>query len=329
MKTNIAYIKGFSLIEVMVSLVIGLVSLLLVVNIYTGTRESHVQNDRMGEVLENGRYAMDKIATDLQTAGFFGGIIDSSKLTLDSTLSLAVDCGKSTDVNWAYDITTAGPMKALYQPNTATAGTEHTCITSAEFVTGTDILTVKRTFGDKETGSLVDNTVYLRSDNATACLWLHGSGNSPGGSSCPTSGFDDWRYLVNIYFIRPYARTAGDGIPTLCKKSLGTSVGGPAMQTVCLAEGIERFHVEFGIDTDSDRDGVANQFVDNPTAAQLLTAVSARIHVLARARRENDAFANTKTFTLGSDTFSVNDSYYRRVYSTTVMLKNLANMAGM
>lgn len=326
--------RGFSLVEVMVSLVIGLVSLLMVVNIYSSTRESHVQSERIGEVMENGRYAMHQISTDLQSLGYFGGVISLDKINLNSTLSLATDCGKSSDTNWVYDLMTYNVMQFNYQPSASTIAADHTCIASSEFLAGTDVLITKRVFGEKETGALADNTVYLRSDLASGCFWFYNSGSSatPAGSNCPTSGFDDWRYLVNIYFIRPYAQTSGDGIPTLCKKYLTVTSGGtpqPTMATVCLAEGIERFHVEFGIDTDAIPDGVANQFIDNPTQAQLNKAVSARIHVLTRARREDKAFPNAKTYTLGSDTFTKNDNYYRRLYSTTVLIKNRANMIGM
>lgn len=326
--------RGFSLIEVMVSLVIGLVALLMVVNIYSSTRESHVQSERIGEVLENGRYAMHQIANDLQSIGFLGGILTPSTITPDSTLSLVTDCGKSSETNWVYDLITDNVLQFNYQPSAATLAGDHTCVSASEFVPGTDVLVVKRAFGEKSTGALTDNNVYLRSDMSTGCLWFYNSSSSaaPSGGGCPTTGFDDWRYLVNIYFIRPYAQTSGDGIPTLCKKMLTVTTGStpqPTMQTACLAEGVERFHVEFGIDTDTIPDGVANQFVGNPTAAQLKKAVSARIHVLTRARREDKAFPNAKTYTLGSDTFTVNDNYYRRLYSTTVSMKNRAYLADM
>jgi type IV pilus assembly protein PilW len=331
---NLNTARGFSLVEVMVSLVIGLVALLMVVNIYSSTRESHVQSERIGEVMENGRYAMHQIATDLQSLGYVGGVISLDKVSLDSTLGLATDCGKSSDTNWAYDLTTYNVLQYNHQPTASAAATDHTCIAASEFTAGTDVLVVKRVFGEKETGALTDNNVFIRSDLANGCLWFYNSSNStvPGGSNCPTTGFDDWRYLVNIYFIRPYAQTSGDGIPTLCKKYLTVTSGAtpqPTMQTVCLAEGVERFHVEFGIDTDATPDGVANQFLDNPSQAQLNKAVSARIHVLARARREDKAFPNAKTYTLGSDTFTMSDNYYRRLYSTTVLINNRANLIGM
>ena len=51
---------------------------------------------------------------------------------------------------------------------------------------------------------------------------------------------------------------------------------GTADTVTCLAEGIEDFHVQFGIDTDAD--GYANQYVSSPTLAQIEGVVSARVY---------------------------------------------------
>ncbi len=331
------FVTGFSLIELMITLVISLVAMLMVVNIYSSTRQSHVQNDRIGEALEYGRYAMSLLATDLETAGFMGGIMLTTptlpalpNIKTDTGLTVATDCGKPADTNWVYDM--SNYLQYLYQASAATVAAEHQCITSGEYANGTNVLSVKRVFGNKDTSALVNNAVYLRSDRATGCLWYYNTSQTvPADTSlCPASGFDEWRYLVNIYFIRPYAKTVGDNIPTLCKKVLGATSSGTLqadMQTVCLAEGIEQFHIEYGIDTDADADARPNQFIENPTSTQLKKAVTARIYVLARARVEDAAFANNKTYNLGSVVLTKNDNYYRRVYSTTVMLRNTAGLA--
>ena len=89
----------------------------------------------------------------------------------------------------------------------------------------------------------------------------------------------------------------------------------------CLAEGVEQIHVEFGIDTDND--GVANQYLSDITAAQADTTVSARVFMLVRSSLDLD-YTNDKTYNLGhlAAIGPFNDNYYRRVYSTTVALRN-------
>lgn len=321
MYNHAKHTAGFSLIEVMITLVLGLVILGMVVNVFVNTRQNHAQNERVTETLESGRFAISKLSTDLKSTGFLGGLLDATALSLDGSLTNpTINCGPTGEADWAYTVSD-GTLEFIYNSTASNANTQHECIQTATFQAGTDVLAVKRVFSQDASGGLVANNVYLRSDNSTACLWFYDGSNSP-GAGCPTTDYSDWLYLTHVYYIRNFAVTAGDGIPTLCRKSLTVTGGAPTMGDLCLAEGVEHFHVQFGIDTDNPRDGVANQFISNPTAAQLSAAVSAKIFVLARAKRADPTFANTKTYTLGSREIDADDNFYRRVYSTTVLLRN-------
>lgn len=327
MRIYISGNKGFSLIEVMTTLVLGLVVMLMVVQLFINAKNNHVQNNRIAETLESGRYALRVLSTDLKEAGFMGGIIDPTTISVDTSLDApATNCGTSSETNWAYDVTT---YRYLQFDNAATSNTNHVCVDSTHFVSGTDILAVKRVYNQPldptaSPNPLTSNKIYLRSDYNTACLWYYdGSSTSPSGSNCPTTGVYDWKYLTNVYYIRDYATSTSDGIPTLCRESLDGSATGPNMSELCLAEGVEQFHIMFGIDTDTPQDGVANKFESSPSASDLSTrVVSARIYVLARAKQEDSTFKNTKTYHLGDRSITVNDNYYRRLYSTTVLLRN-------
>jgi type IV pilus assembly protein PilW len=319
--------NGFTLLEVMVSLALGIVVIGMVLQLFINTKQNHAQNERITTALENGRFALRTISNDLKTVGFIGGMWDTSLLNQDGTLGLATDCGQAAEVDWAYDLSTYNAIQFLYNVDGGTASGQFQCINGADFETNTDVLAVKRTYTEKDTGALSDGVVYLRSDYNSGCLWFKTSTNTaPAGGNCPTTDFEDWRYMSNVYYIRSYTDTPGDGIPSLCKKFLTATTGGlpqPTMGEVCLAEGIEHFHVQFGLDTDTPKDGVANQYVSNPTANELSTqAVAAKVYVLARATREDPAFTNNKTYTLGDRVINVNDNFYRRVYSTTVVMRN-------
>ncbi len=68
------------------------------------------------------------------------------------------------------------------------------------------------------------------------------------------------KFISNIYYIRDWAVTAGDGIPTLVRSSFNLDGGVPAHQdAVAMIEGIEGFRVELGID---DR---SNAYAGEPT----------------------------------------------------------------
>jgi len=328
MRVTINSNKGFSLIEVMTSLVLGLVVLLMVVQLFVNTKDNHVQNDRIASTLENGRYALRVLATDLKEAGFMGGVLDPSTISIDTTLvAPATECGKTGEA-WAYDLTT---YRALQFDNAPNANTNHVCVNATNLAKDSDILAVKRVYNQPldptaATFPLTANTIYLRSDYSAACLWYYdGAQKTPTGGNCPATGVYDWKYLANVYYIKN-----NNGVPTLCRESLGGSATGPDMSELCLAEGIEQFHVMFGMDTDNPQDGVANEFVSDPATSTGLTnwstrVVSARIYVLARAKNPDKTFSNSKVYTMGDrvvDYSTNSDKYYRRLYSTTVLLRN-------
>jgi type IV pilus assembly protein PilW len=324
--------NGFSLIEIMVSLVLGLLVLAMVLNVFINTKQSHVQNDRISGVLENGRFAVRQLATDLKTVGYLGGMYDSTLLKIDGSLSIssANDCGTSSETNWALDVTSYKHIQFLNQATASEASTQHKCISSTDIQPDTDVLVVKRAYTIDETNnaSKTDDSVYLRTDYSTGCLWWYNSSGStaPSGGNCPASGFKDWRYMTHVYYIRK-TNDAGEAIPTLCRKTLAAVSGAPGMKDVCLSEGIEKFHVQFGIDTSTPRDGVPDMYLSDPTTTEMQRVTSAKIYVLARADKEDPVFTNNKTYTLGNYTINANDNYYRRVYSTTVLLRNPANTA--
>ena len=71
------------------------------------------------------------------------------------------------------------------------------------------------------------------------------------GSDCGTAAVAEVRkYVSNIYYVRDYANTVGDGIPTLVRSEYDPT-GPPALAhqaAQALVEGIEGFAVELGID---------------------------------------------------------------------------------
>ena len=98
----------------------------------------------------------------------------------------------------------------------------------------------------------------------------------------------------------------------------------PTVSTECIAQGVENLQLEYGIDTSGN--GSVNAYVTNPTQAQLETAVSVRIFLLARTTNDDRSFDNAKTYTLSNAAdYTPADNLHRRVYTTTVAIPNQRN----
>lgn len=312
---------GFTLIELVLSLGLGLFLVAGTVTVFIQNNRSAFQDEEISRVLENGRYVMRLLSRELAMAGFWGKFLDVETTTNHASIGIGQDCGNGVDP-WAMDL---AAIQFLDNSTAATVAATFACIPSANVVTGTDLLAVKRV-ADSSTADvgIVNNTIYMRSNGDAATMFLGGGAATP---PILTGIETNWTYLPQIYYIRDYAETASDGIPTLCRVHLDNS--SPAnMTTEVLVDGVENLQIEFGIDEDDDF--IANYYTAEPTAAEIFDAVSARIYVLVVSVNEIPDYTNDKTYTLGSTTVNAaNDGFYRRVFNTTVVLRNPSNLIGL
>lgn len=325
--------NGFSLIELMVAMTLGLILIAAVGALFLANKRNYEQNSKIAEMQSNGRFAVQALSRDLAMAGFLGGLTEPNRLVVDSTALSAVDsgCGPGTngDNGWMLDATT---IEFLDNVSANTAPTIYGCLTSQDLAPGTDVIALHRTPGvptarikdGTDTATLREKTFYLRT-NRTEGVAFFSDGSSSPPSNLPTAQppVSFWEYQSRLYFVRNYADTPGDGIPSLCRKYLAS--GKNHLQTECVAEGVEDLQIAFGIDTDDD--GVANRYRPNPTRAQLADAITARVQLLIRAIEPDHQYTNTKHYNLlgandDGESYQPDDHFYRRVLQTTVGLKN-------
>ena len=167
-----------------------------------------------------------------------------------------------------------------------------------------------------------------------------------------------YRYYPRIYYVRDHSIEAGDGIPTLCRKELcptgyaageddesASCAGGAGAPgalgyfSECVAEGVEDLQIVWGLDDPNDSDNIVDRYITDPSDEELATqARSAQIHLLMRSRRSDGQHLDQKTYRLadkpdfvpaamsdpaGTPGDQQTRHFYRRLYSTTVQLRNL------
>jgi type IV pilus assembly protein PilW len=147
--------RGFSLIEIMISLTLGLVVIAALGQLYAGTRQATVLSDTMARLDEHGRFAVDFIATDLRMAGYLscGGPTAS--------LGNAVNGGQAGG-SWRYR---TGGIEGYDGDATATKAPPSDF--TGQFKPGTDILIVRR--------AAINVERSLINDHATAAKLQLGS----------------------------------------------------------------------------------------------------------------------------------------------------------
>lgn len=317
--------SGFTLVEIMVAMVLSLILGIAIVTVFVNNSHSFNQDDNVMRMQDDARFALQQVAFDLSMAGHYAELLSPGAVTPDTNLAIGLDCGPAAVTNWAYLTTQPATdnslsLIALDNVTSAQVVAGHSCFLADEVAPGTDVVSIKRVAG-AETAVFRDGGVYLRTNGTVGLLYRQPLTGTP---AIPVAlPFTEWEYRPAIYYIRQYAYALGDDIPTLCRKVLGGA--GPSMLTECIATGIEDLQIEYGIDTSGD--GNPNVYMSAPTLADLQSVVSARIYLLARTTEIDVRYTNQKTFSIGNaPDYTPNDSFHRRVYSTTVAIQNIRSM---
>lgn len=319
--------RGLSLVELMISITIGLLILSAMTTLFVNQSRTRAELDKSNRMIDNGRYAMDLLSDNLKLAGFYGAL-DPSSIALPGTLP---DPCSTTMSN----ISAAIPLhvQGFDAANTSTAIASPPTCAPATIKTGSDILVIRRvdTSTPVAQTAAVNGTPYLQ---ATLCQYdtttTYKVDNTPANftlrqrncTSTSTTPYAELRrMLVQIYFIDSNNVT-GDGIPTLKRVELSEA---GAMTSVALVEGIEFMQIDYGLDTNDD--GAADSYTTCSacTITDWSNVVSVKIALLSRNLETSAGYTDTKTYTLGlagTHTPAAGDNYKRHTYAQTIRLVN-------
>lgn len=251
---------GFGLVELMVSVAIGLVILAALVALFAGTTRNNREMATANSVIENGRFAIQLLESDIIHAGYWGLHVpqfdDQTFTTVpaDTPTSVPDPCAAfPADWDTVYVRGMLGIPAQAYDTVSDCAGV----ITAR--VPDTDVLVVRHaeTCIPGVGGCAADaaGKVYLQVSTCTTELGAPLRFGATGTAAfdltqrdCATTA-EKRRVLSHIYYVRNYAAAPGDGIPTLVRSELDLAGGTLAHQpAVPLIEGIDGFRVQFGID---------------------------------------------------------------------------------
>ena len=317
--------SGFSVIELMIAMLLSMVLAGAIISVFVNNNQSFKQDENVGRMQDDTRHALREIAFDLSMAGHYADLHVPSTVSYDGGLTIGQDCGPVGEANWMYRTTEAVTgnslsIMAIDNASNAAVAAAHSCFVNGELLDGTDVVAIKRVAG-AETTALSANGAYLRTNGTVGVLFSGLAPTAPPVVVAPPRA--DWAFRPSIYYIRQFANTPGDNVPTLCRKALRGP--GPGMTTECLATGIENLQLEYGIDTTGN--GQPNVYLSNPSLDQMQNVVAARIFLIGRTTEIDTRYTNTKTYAISNaPAFVPNDSFHRRVFSTSVAIQNIRTM---
>lgn len=315
---------GMTLVEIMISLLIGAILLGGVLQIFLSTKQTYRMQEGLSRLQENARFAMEFLTFDIRMAGYQGcpSINTLSPNIIANPPPTFLVSNQFVAVNGANDIAANWSTNACGAANECIAGTDTISIMLGENCGGQltgnmNAVNANIQINAANTCNISAGDAVLISDCKSADLFRATNASSGSGtqtiahsSSNNTSNFLSTAYQqdAEIFSFRSttyYLRSGAGGQPALWRLDNSRPVAA-GTNPIELVEGIDDMQITHGLDTDAD--GNADRYI----AANLVTnwnnAVSVRITLSAR--------------TLDGNLTTTGDGRLRRTMATTIALRN-------
>ena len=339
------YTRGFSLVEMMVAVTIGLIILAAVSGIFVTSKSTYNTTDSLARLQENARFAVHYLQYPLRMAGYYGCLKDirSVASTVNGTtfstaaLQIPIDALKPSEPKWYPSTSTALPTGTGW---TYRSGTDAILIRTTDPSLNITIRELMPSTSRelKVTGvtGLSSGDIIMLADCSSADLLQltavqtpanhlqhnTGAGTTPGNFTAELQkqydvGAKIIKFKSSTYFI---ATRTLDGVPVLMRQD-NTD---PAVE---LIEGVEDLQIRYGVDTDSD--GVPNIYLKAgdaglSTATDWTKVRAVRIGLLMRTLIGKEEYTNSETYlVLDKSITAPGDRHHRRVFNFTLQLRNL------
>lgn len=332
---------GVSLVELMISIALGLFLLAGLTYLYVGSKASYGTQTAVSKVQETLRFAFEYLTYDIRMAGYSGciNIRDAAPQVVANAPVPKVGLGNSLR---GYQ-NGSGWIKPSTWPNRV-AGTDVIEISYVSNDCGSNLVAPfsngSQLFIASNNCGLVDNQVLIVTDCKRADVFrgtfssssgkinvAHGGAQNtqPAGSTCPggsgklvsectTAGnYQGDAFLASLSGWVFYIGVNPNGIPALYR---GVSDGSSAPDE--LVEGVYGMTFRYGLDTAVDSVFMADSYTASPT--DWTQVVSVEVTLAARST-EDGAVPSSQSYSYNGAT--VTDRRYRQTQATLVGLRNL------
>lgn len=299
--------RGFSIVEMMISITIGLVIVAALIGVLASNSRSSKTNERTSELQSNGRYALDHLKRELRHAGY-RGYTWAEPVTPTGAIAVTNECGGAGS-GFARNI-----RQGIWGANESNPFSGD-CLSGA-YLRG-DLLVIRHA-ASQPAAALTANTLYFRS--------TYSNGEVFQGTVAPTTitGTPIASFALQEYVYYIGSDDDDASVPALRRIELQSD---GSFTDVMVVSGIEHLQVQYGIATTDlntqyyNADAIVGASTDNnPNDWDDVHA--ARIWLLARNARAENGYANTSTYTMGDQAYTVNDSFRRQMFTTVVQLRN-------
>ena len=312
--------KGFSLIELLISISLSLILINFLIESYAYLLEKKVKLDFQNSVMQNAILGISTLAKDIEQAGFFYNL-KKEDLRLDKIKSNQFLARNSFVKNDCYTVglndstfIKSDEKFIIFTAQNVSQSLTFNCIKNANKNT---LAFHFKGLSTKKTSYFENDLVYFNSDN----LSFFDKYNQETSLSD-----NNFHYLHSVYYIK---NSSMDGtlVPSLYKVQLKTNQNFSYItkpQAGPIASGIENMNMIFGLDTNFDQQIDTYKDATDMTKFDWKnsTILNIDLYLLARSYKKDKGYKNTNTYILGVKKITVNDNYHRALIYRNINLIN-------
>ena len=320
--------QGITLIELMIALVIGLLATSAMLKVYVDSSRLYRFNEGLARIQENGRFGLEFIRRDARMAGFWGcnheatlkNLIRNDAPDHPSYELSGITSENGSGSNESDSITFSGAGRSVDTLRSSMGRTKHNLkVTSGEGIKTRDALLIS----DCIKADIFVVTGITGSGGNTNLKHKHRNTNNTSKhlSKKYAAGSSLYSVQQTTFCIAPGADPAQLSLRRLVNQEDGETCPADGDE---LVEGIQNMQILMGEDTDTDFDGSVNRYVPPGTSdLNMDRVVSVRISLLAVSPNDNVTTEPAPYFFNGDPvTPDINDRYLRKVFTTTITLRN-------
>lgn len=308
--------NGWTLIEAMISMALGLLCTLLLIAGWQWNYRAFIQTTQLSELQQSAQFVLSFMQQELVNQNFWAGF-QLNQLPPTSLATPTADCAGPID-SGSFPKLQHG-FVGIYSGTVGDSSTPG-CLTVAR--KGSDFLQLKRLAGaPARKAELKTNRIYLQQYHRYASfVALH----SPELYAAATY----WPYVHQLWYVA-LQKHEGKNIPVLMRKRLVRQLSGQlAMDTSAVIDGVEMLHFELGVDSNFDGQldysKPAAQIADSVWLGQSGKIIQLRFYVLLRSITADLTYTNVQQYQLGQRQYKAPGDHYRRLLvSSAVTFNNL------
>lgn len=331
--------RGFSLVELMIAITLGLVLSAAIIQVFLASRASYQVQESLSMIQENARFGMHFMGRELRMAGYVGcksvGDIELNVIASPAADDLRAlqgedNIGEGNALNAlpgsdTVEILRAGDgsvrLTGNLAPNNANVQIEDN---SHNIVKGDYVL-----ISDCMSADLfrVSNSPKPSGKGSTTLTHANGINTSNRLSKIYGADAEVFGFERTLFFIRDTGRKTASGLPiiSLYRQQLGLGSGGAMTAAEELVEGVENMQLLYGLDTDGD--SAVDRYASADTISDWQVVVSARLELTLVANDPGvvgrSGAANAQNIEDASgNALSNEDGRMRQVFSSVFAIRN-------